>query len=320
MKICLIGPGTTIPPISWGACEIIVWEYYNNLLQLGIDVHFISVKNNNNIISFIKNASFDVVHIMYDDLIHLAPRIYKHCRNIVYTTHWAYLPQIYTRKKTYKPFDTLLKNKKLVKIFPISKSIYNVYLKAGISAEKLHVVRNGANHNLFKFQEHPKFPSRTIYVGKIELRKRQFLYQKIKSLFFVGNYYNSPFNTNSENYLGSWTKDKLYTDLTDYANILLISDGEADPLVIKEALMAGLGVVCNEISAANLDKTKKFISIIPNHKYNDIDFIEKTVEENRKTSIEIRNEIRQYAEEQFSWANIIKNIYLPKIKCLCSIR
>ena len=27
MNICLIGPGTPIPPKAWGACEIIVWDY-----------------------------------------------------------------------------------------------------------------------------------------------------------------------------------------------------------------------------------------------------------------------------------------------------
>ena len=46
MKICLIGPGTEIPPKAWGACEIIVCEYYNNLKDLNIDVRFISDRNN----------------------------------------------------------------------------------------------------------------------------------------------------------------------------------------------------------------------------------------------------------------------------------
>lgn len=216
----------------------------------------------------------------------------------------------------YKSFKTLLKHKHLVQILPLSTSIRNVYIKAGISPNKLHVIHNGANPESFKFCEEVRYPTRSIYVGKIEFRKRQHVYQKMKNLYFVGNYHNSPFHTKSSNYLGSWTKDQLYTHLTDYANILLMSDGEADPLVIKEALMAGLGIVCNEISAANLDRTKKFIYVIPNHRFNDTDYIETQLKKNRETSIEMRREIRQYAEDKFSWANIIKDIYLPKIKSL----
>ena len=316
MKICLIGPGTTIPPTSWGACEIIVWEYYNQLLKLDIDAHFISVKNHNQIISYIKNGSFDLVHIMYDDMIQLAPRIHTYCKNIVYTTHWAYLPQIYSQKRMYKPFKTLLKHKHLVQILPLSTSIRNVYIKAGISPNKLHVIHNGANPESFKFCEEVRYPTRSIYVGKIEFRKRQHVYQKMKNLYFVGNYHNSPFHTKSSNYLGSWTKDQLYTHLTDYANILLMSDGEADPLVIKEALMAGLGVVCNEISSANLDRDKDFITIIPDNKFNDIPFVQKALEENRKISVNKRGEIRKYALEKFSWKNIIQKQYLKNIKKL----
>jgi len=117
------------------------------------------------------------------------------------------------------------------------------------------------------------------------------LYTSIPNLYFVGHYYNSSFK--SDNYLGSWDKETLYHNLTDYANILLMSDGEADPLVIKEALMAGLGVVCNEISSANLDRTKEFITIIPNNKFNDISFVQKSIEENRKILEEEKRKIRE---------------------------
>ena len=48
--------------------------------------------------------------------------------------------------------------------------------------------------------------------------------------------------------------------------MILLSEGEADPLVVKEALIAGLGVVVSECSAANLDLSKQFITIIPNDK------------------------------------------------------
>ena len=314
LKICLIGPGTKIPPKSWGACEIIVWYYYNCLKDLNIDVQFISNPDNSTVIQFVKINKFDIVHIMFDNLIILAPEIHKYCNKILYTTHWAYLSQIYTNNKMYGPFKNLLKLHKFVNIFAISQDIKDVYIKAGIPQDKIKVIHNGASKDSFLYKEIPLYPEKTIYIGKIEMRKRQYLYTSIPNLYFVGHHHNSSFK--SDNYLGSWNKDTLYTNLTDYANLLLMSDGEADPLVIKEALIAGLGIVCNEISSANLDRNKDFITIIPNEKFNDIPFIQQALEENRKISVSRRKEIREYALEQFSWKNIIKNQYLKNIENL----
>jgi len=105
--------------------------------------------------------------------------------------------------------------------------------------------------------------------------------------------------------LGEWTKDKLYENLTDYGNLVLLSEGEADPLVVKEALIAGLGVVVSECSAANLDRSKPFITIIPNHYLNDLSYVQKAIEDNRRVSVAGRTDIREYALQQFAWNNII---------------
>ena len=62
-------------------------------------------------------------------------------------------------------------------------------------------------------------------------------------------------------------KPTLYAITTNYANLVLLSDGEADPLVVKEAFNAGLGVVLSECATANLEVINKpFIDIIPNNK------------------------------------------------------
>ena len=86
--------------------------------------------------------------------------------------------------------------------------------------------------------------------------------------------------------------------------MVLLSDGEADPLVVKEALLCGLGVVVSECSSANLDD-KDFITIIPNEKLNDINYVSSQIENNRLISILKRNEIREYGMNKFSWATII---------------
>jgi glycosyltransferase involved in cell wall biosynthesis len=85
----------------------------------------------------------------------------------------------------------------------------------------------------------------------------------------------------------------------------LLSDGEADPLVVKEALICGLGVVLSECSAANLDRTKEFITIIPDGRLKDIPFVESEILKNRAVSVKMREEIREYGITHFSWNNII---------------
>jgi glycosyltransferase involved in cell wall biosynthesis len=141
-------------------------------------------------------------------------------------------------------------------------------------------------------------------LAKIEERKAQHYYQHIKSIDFVGNYASSPFNTSSAQYLGEWDKPQLYQRLTDYANLVLLSGGEADPLVVKEALMAGLGLVISPCCTANLDLSKPFITVVPWEKIKDVKYVEKVIEENRRTSLAMRADIRAYALSRFSWESI----------------
>ena len=125
------------------------------------------------------------------------------------------------------------------------------------------------------------------------------------------NIADNRFNT-SKNYLGEWTKETLYNDLTDYGNLVLLSDGEAHPLVCMEALPAGLGVVVCEWGKANLDIDKEFITVIPESKINDIGYIENEIIKNREYSVDHRQEILEYSK-QFDWKNILQKYYIPSI-------
>lgn len=95
-------------------------------------------------------------------------------------------------------------------------------------------------------------------------------------------------------------------NLTAYSNMILLSSGEAHPFVCLEALASGLGLVISEQSTANLDISKPFITVIPDNKINDRDYLNSKIEENRKISLSMRKEIRQYCLENFDWSNIIK--------------
>ena len=164
----------------------------------------------------------------------------------------------------------------------------------------------------YTFTDKPKYSDRSICIGKIEDRKKQYFLQSIDSLWFAGNIADNRFDQ-SKNYLGELPKTKIKTDLTDYGNLVLVSDGEVHPRVCTEALAAGLGVVVSECGIANLDLDKDFISVIPDAKINDIEYIEKHVIMNREYSINHRQEIRDYAKK-FDWPEIFNKYYFPSIK------
>ena len=83
--------------------------------------------------------------------------------------------------------------------------------------------------------------------------------------------------------------------------------GEADPLVVKEALMAGLGVVVSECASANLDRNLPFIDVIPDNKLDNLEYVRGVIERNRRRKYKkIGRKIRQYALEHFSWKKVIE--------------
>lgn len=310
MKIILIGPGLMpIPPNGWGAVESIVYDYYIHLKNKNHEPIIINDKNLNNVIQKCNNLNPDVVHIMYDDYISIANNL--KCEIILYTSHFAYIthPNFKLKCKSYylSHFMTAIKLKHKIYIFALSEEIKYIYINNGFPSDKIFVIHNGACQDKFKYIDKCTKPDKSIYLAKIETRKKQYLYQTINSIDFVGNFYNSTFNIKRNNYFGEWSKTQLYENLTNYANIILLSDGEADPLVIKEALIAGLGVIVSECASANLDKNLSFIDIIPNDKLNNLEYIENIINKNRENSINNRNEIRKYALQKFSWENIIDN-------------
>lgn len=310
MKIVLIGPGLSpIPPTGWGAVESMVWDYYEELTNRGHKVIIVNVPNLNEMIHMTNNAGADLVYIMYDDHIVLAPHI--QCNHIYYMSHYAYItePGFEYKRSGYfhNIFKKVIENQKYITLNAISQEILAVYCRYGYTG-RANVINNGARSNSFRYTENPKFADRSVYIGKIEDRKGQYKYQSIPGLYFVGNYHSSPFDQSNPNYIGEWTKPILYDNLTNYGNLVLLSNGEADPLVVKEGLIAGLGVVVSECSAANLDRSLPFITVIPDDRLSDLSYITENIAENRAISISMRLEIRKYALLKFSWSSIIDRV------------
>lgn len=309
MKICLVGPGIMpIPPTGWGAVEILIWDTKNALEKMGHEVQIVNTKNPRQIIDEINNFRPDFVHIHYDEFIGVYPYI-QYPKAI--TSHFGYLeqPKMFNGYvNVFNAFGDIKPN-----VFCLSRGISSAYqFILGMSSDKLFVVPNGVNLDVFNFTEFPEHPDRSIYLAKIDYRKRQHLFQSIESLWYAGNIADQRFNPN-KNYLGEWSKDTLYKNLTHYGNLVLLSDGEAHPLVCMEALASGLGVVVSQFGTANLDISKDFIDVIPEEKINDVRYIESVIIKNREYSISHREEIIEYSK-QFSWENILQNYYLPNVK------
>jgi len=314
MKIVLVGPGIMpIPPTGWGAVEILIWDTKNALEKLGHEVKIINTKDGRQIIDQINEFRPDFVHVHYDEFVPIIPYIQYPC---AITSHFGYLE----RPEMFNGYVNVLNAFTQIKpnVFCLSDGIKNVYrVMSGIKDEKLFVTPNGVDISRFRTTDMPKYPNRSIYLAKIDYRKRQHMFQSIDSLWFAGNLADNRFNTD-KNYLGEWSKEVLFKDLTDYGNLVLLSDGEAHPLVCMEALAAGLGVVVTEWGKANLDDEKEFITIIPESKVNDIQFVENAIIKNRDYSISHRDEILEYAKE-FEWKEVLKKHYIPAVEHLVSL-
>ena len=309
MKISLIGPGIMpIPPIGWGAVEILVWDTKLALEKLGHEVQIINTKDARQIINEINAFRPDFVHVHYDEFIPIVPFIqYTNAS----TSHFGYLE----RPQMFNGYINVANEFMRIKpnIFCLSEGIQKIYnVMFDVPKDKTYITPNGVNCDEFNFVNDPEFPDRSIYLAKIDHRKRQHIFQSIDSLWFAGNIADDRFNT-SKNYLGEWSKDRLYNELTEYGNLVLLSDGEAHPLVCMEALVSGLGVVVCEWGKANLDVDREFITVIPEDKVNDISFVEEQIIKNREYSIKNRDEIREYGK-QFDWVNILEKYYLPAVE------
>lgn len=318
MKIGLIGPGImTIPPLNWGAVEILIWDYYNELKKQSNEVIIINKMRNNQkeqeyinsnyckeLIKEINSNNFDFIHIHYDILFHISDRLT--CPNIGLTSHYPFINNELKMKSDgfIKIFNFMITNNKHINYVLAQKDI-EFMVQKDCKINSIIKLENGIDSKLFNFILNSK-NNKTIYLGKIDERKCQYKYQLIESIDFIGPINCNKFNRKNPNYLGIWSREQVRYNLTNYANLILLSNGEADPLVVKEALVCGLGVVLNETSSKNLE-IKDFITIIPDSKLNDIEYIKNQIEINRFISLNKRDEIRKYGIEKYDISIICKN-------------
>ena len=314
MKLALVGPGImSIPPNGWGAVEMMLWDYYNILKSNSIDVVLINIPDRNEIVKLVNEGNFDVVHIHYDAfsdiLAFLKPKV------VIISSHYPFIndKSKYNQDGYHSVFNKIVKEKNAY-IFASSQKDINTFLDAGVKEERLFHSKLGIDSSSYLFTKEHEF-DKTICFSQIVNRKRQYMIQNIENIDFFGKYSDSNFNL--KNYKGEIGRKELNKLITKYSNFILISSTEnTTPLVVKEALVCGLGVVVSETVSVELDVSKPFISVLKENEINNEETIKQILEKNKKESIFRREEIREYGINNFDLKNILVNQYLKKIEQL----
>ena len=302
MKIALIGPGIMpIPPEGWGGVEHLIWNFAQQLKKTGDEVVIINTPDLQKIVITANSEEFDAVHLHYDQFANVMPQI--KCKKKMITSHYPYLEN---PEPQYVFLYDLLKNSDC-HIVSLSDRIKEEFVRRDIDGTNVSVLPCGIDTELYTLDDTALHPDRSIVVGKIEPRKRQASLQKKNlNIDFIGNSVDPSFDTTDSRYFGEQSKQDIMENLTAYANMILLSSGEAHPFVCLEGMAAGLGLVLSEQSTANLDLSQPFITVIPDDKIEDRTYLKQKIQENREISLGMRKEIRDYCFTNFDWSSIIK--------------
>jgi glycosyltransferase involved in cell wall biosynthesis len=313
MKILMVGPGIMpIPSPGWGAVETIIWQ---QKIYLGKNGCHVDILNQRGLWAALqaKPWQYDLVHLHYDGLskfwIDLS-RAFKF--PLVITTHYGYAACLEKWESYYnKIFADLSKANGLL---VLSKEISQTFQNHGFSGW-VDVLPNGTEVTDIHFSPDDG-NGRAICLGKIEPRKNQANIATILNAKssaqcdFVG-----PIGVDelvvddiSTRYLGVWSRQDVHAKLTDYSCLVLASDGEAHPLVVMEAMAAGLSIVVTPEATANLQANLPFVYVVQ-----DLSNIDKIIEMATRENKKYRNDIRAYVGREFSW-DVISARYVQSIE------
>lgn len=309
MKILIISTGIgPWPNDGWGALENLSHEFGNCLKDLGHSVFVYHSTDNSGLSGFIRTCNPDIVHCEYDDYIHWLFPLKTEFPNIEFrfTNQYAYLTNEHKRMSTgyarlFK--DAIIATRSGLKYYCVSPEIASEFVRCGADPANIRVFHNGASSSITFNAISVK--NKAVCLAKIERRKGQ-QYLTGMNVDFVGPISDTWIPVPSNQYFGHWNRRKMFDSLTDYSALVLLSDGEAHPLVVCEAMMAGLSLVISRVASANLDTTKPWIHIVEESDFTNKEKVSKLIDDAIRNNSQHRNDIRNYALENFSWESIAK--------------
>jgi hypothetical protein len=292
-----------IPPTGWGAVEQLIWDYALILRAKGHTVDIINTPNRQEIISKVNTGSYDVAHVHYDVFWDILKDL--RAKKVCITSAYPYVdvPDRWDRDGYRQVFHGICSAVRDhgAHCYAMSVKDANTFIKLGGLDKRVILMPNGVNTDSFRFTETPQFANRSVVLAKIEPRKRQHLTHWLQQVDYIGR---GPFN--HPNYRGELEpRSVLLHVLGDYGNFVLLSDGEnGTPLVVKEAMAAGLGVVLSE-SAANELPALPWVTVIPEADLANTGKIHEAIERNRIVSLPLRAKIREWVRESWDWQGLV---------------
>lgn len=318
MNIAFIGPGIMpIPPDGWGAVEMLIWDYATVLGELGYTGAIINTPDRAQIIKELKQEKFDIVHLHYDVFHDIIPEILNSISGkLIVSSHYPYIncPDMWVRDNYSSIVQSYINNEDFY-IFSSTQNDIDTFVRFGANQDHCWLSRLGVLPDSYQFDENATY-DRTLSFSQICDRKRQYLIQDFDNIDFIGRMEYGKF-INMANYMGEMSREKLNSEITKYSNFTLLSSVEnTTPLVVKEALICGLGVVVSEQVSVELNTSLDFIDVIPEDKIENLVYIKNILEKNKEYSVKNRDKIRDYGIRTFGLSNILEFEYVPKLQSL----
>ncbi len=307
MKILLaLGSDIPIPPPRWGGVENLIWQQKCALEAAGHQVVVLNKKRRlrRNIVRY-RVWEFDLIHLHLDVLAGFWVRAARLLRvPLVVSSHFGYaaFPQHWD-PNYQRIFKEICQAPHLLLL---SRETIEAYAAQGCKTD-MRFLPNGIHTREMRFA--PESEPRAICLGRIEIRKQQALLARalrghtvqcdlIGPVLDLTDFDPDPSTTH---FRGEWSRERVRQDLTRYACLVLISDGEGHAGVISEAMAAGLSLVVSPEASHNLDLSKPWVYVVDRETDNLGDVIARAIRENPP----YRADIRRYCAENFDWDVIL---------------
>jgi glycosyltransferase involved in cell wall biosynthesis len=309
MKMAFVAGGyVPIPPASSSILNLIQ-EYKYHSEKNGHRVDIFNDPDVHQVIAKINTGNYDFVHLHAGGFVSEFNRSLR--QRFCFTSHAGHLFQLDQWDNIFKQeFQEYLKAPGIIALSPASKKLF---VDAGYQGH-ISVQVNGVDST--KVYRKQQGNGRAICLGWIQPRKQQRLLAEMVdgkiAIDFVGPLDDPDFREGSTTkHLGVWSLSDVYRRLTEYSCLVLISGGEVAPLVVLEAMAAGLSLVVSQSASANL-AIKDFIKVLPDQILTDLtptnqqivcDSISTAIENNQS----YRPQIITYVQATFDFSQTIEN-------------